>query len=109
VKQHGEPDEAPEKRYSPAMCADCEKKAIKGNPDMDLVSTSYAERQNLNMRMQNRRYTRLTNAFSKKAEMLGYSVAITFMYHNFIRFTIHRRRLQPSQPGLSIDRGKSEI
>ena len=56
-----------------------------GEPDMDLVSTSYAERQNLNIRMGNRRYTRLTNAFSKKAEMLAYSVAITFMYHNFVR------------------------
>jgi hypothetical protein len=52
---------------------------------MTLVSTSYAERQNLNIRMQNRRYKRLTNAFSKKAEMLAYSVAITFMYHNFVR------------------------
>lgn len=52
---------------------------------MSLVSTSYAERQNLNIRMGNRRYTRLTNAFSKKAEMLAYSVAITFMYHNFCR------------------------
>jgi hypothetical protein len=50
-----------------------------------LISTSYAERQNLNIRMQNRRYTRLTNAFSKKAEMLAYSIAITFAYHNFVR------------------------
>ena len=49
------------------------------------VSTSYAERQNLNIRMQNRRFTRLTNAFSKKAEMLAYSLAITFLYHNFVR------------------------
>jgi hypothetical protein len=52
---------------------------------MDLVSTSYAERQNLNIRMQNLRFTRLTNAFSKKAEMLAYSLAITFFYHNFVR------------------------
>lgn len=52
---------------------------------MDHVSTSFAERQNLNLRMQSRRYTRLTNAFSKKAEMLAYSVAITFCYHNFVR------------------------
>lgn len=56
-----------------------------GDPDTDLISTSYAERQNLNVRMQNRRYTRLTNAFSKKAEMLAYSVAISFLYHNFVR------------------------
>jgi hypothetical protein len=52
---------------------------------MDHVSTSYSERQNLNVRVQNRRFTRLTNAFSKKAEMLAYSIAITFCYHNFVR------------------------
>ena len=56
-----------------------------GTPDESLISTSYAERQNLNIRMQNRRFTRLTNAFSKKAEMLAYSIAITFCYHNFVR------------------------
>jgi hypothetical protein len=56
-----------------------------GNPDPAAVSTSYAERENLNIRMQNRRFTRLTNAFSKKAEMLYYSLAITFFYHNFVR------------------------
>ena len=55
-----------------------------GNPDADLISTSYAERQNSNIRMQNRRFTRLTNAFSKKAEMLAYSIAIMFCYHNFV-------------------------
>jgi hypothetical protein len=58
---------------------------VYGSPDPDHVSTSYSERQNLNIRMGNRRYTRLTNAFSKKADMLAYSVAITFMYHNFVR------------------------
>jgi hypothetical protein len=62
-----------------------EKRQIDGTPDEKLISTSYAERQNLNIRMQNRRFTRLTNAFSKKAEMLAYSIAITFMYHNFVR------------------------
>ncbi len=56
-----------------------------GNPDPAHVSTSYIERQNLNFRMNNRRYTRLTNAFSKKADMLAYSFAITAMYHNFVR------------------------
>jgi hypothetical protein len=72
------------------------KRQIDGNPDMDHVSTSYAERQNLNIRMQNRRYTRLTNAFSKKAEMLAYSIAITFMYHNFVR--IHQTlKMTPAQ------------
>ena len=52
---------------------------------MDHVSTSYAERQNLNMRMKNRCFTRLTNAFSKKAANLAYSIALDFMHHNFVR------------------------
>jgi len=52
---------------------------------MDYVSTAYAERQNLNIRMKNRRFTRLTNAFSKKAENLAYSIALDFMHHNFVR------------------------
>ncbi len=84
VKQYGK-DESQERAYSPAKCLGAKKKQIDGNPDMALVSTSYAERQNLNVRMNNRRFTRLTNAYSKKAEMLAYSVAITFMYHNFCR------------------------
>ena len=84
VKLYGAEKEAAT-RYSPGKCLGAKKKPVIGNPDPDHVSTSYAERQNLNIRMQNRRYTRLTNAFSKKAEMLAYSVAITFMYHNFAR------------------------
>jgi IS1 family transposase len=85
VKQYGNETGTPDTRYSPAKCLGTKKRQIDGNPDMAHVSTSFVERQNLNIRMQNRRYTRLTNAFSKKAEMLAYSVAITFMYHNFVR------------------------
>jgi hypothetical protein len=85
VKLYGNEDDTPETRYSPAKRLAAEKRPKRGDPDPDYISTSYAERQNLNVRMQNRRYTRLTNAFSKKAEMLAYSVAITFMYHNFVR------------------------
>ena len=84
VKMYGE-DKPADTRYSPGKCLGAKKKPVVGNPDPDHVSTSFAERQNLNIRMQNRRYTRLTNAFSKKAEMLAYSVAISFMYHNFVR------------------------
>lgn len=84
VKLFGQSD-SPERAYSPAKCLGSRKEQIEGNPDLDHVSTSYAERQNLNIRMQNRRFTRLTNAFSKKAEMLAYSLAITFFYHNFVR------------------------
>ncbi|HMO86466.1 MAG TPA: IS1 family transposase [Lacipirellulaceae bacterium] len=84
VKMYGE-EKNPERTYSPAKCLGIKKTARRGNPDPELVSTSYAERQNLNIRMQNRRFTRLTNAFSKKADMLAYSIAIMFAYHNFVR------------------------
>jgi IS1 family transposase len=83
IKQFG--NEEPDTKYSPGKCLGTKKKQIDGTPDENLISTAYAERQNLNIRMQNRRFTRLTNAFSKKAEMLAYSLAITFMYHNFVR------------------------
>jgi hypothetical protein len=85
IKVYGKPDEKPDTRYSPAKCLGAKKHAVMGNPDPDFVSTSYAERQNLNIRMNNRRFTRLVNAFSKKADMLAYSIAIMFMYHNFVR------------------------
>lgn len=85
VKIYGNSGQKPETRYSPAKCLGTRKRKVHGNPDPAHVSTSYAERQNLNIRMQNRRYTRLTNAFSKKADMLAYSIAITFCYHNFVR------------------------
>lgn len=83
IKKYG--NEEPDNRYSPGKCLGTEKRQVDGNPNPELVSTSYAERQNLNIRMQNRRFTRLTNAFSKKAEMLAYSLAICFAYHNFVR------------------------
>ncbi|MBF0553646.1 MAG: IS1 family transposase [Nitrospirae bacterium] len=77
-----------EKRYSPPDCIGTDKKRIMGNPDEQYISTSYIERQNLTMRMQMRRFTRLTNAFSKKIENHFYAIALHFMYYNFCR--IHK-------------------
>ena len=74
-----------EKRYSPAQCIGCEKKPKIGNPDPKHISTSFVERQNLTMRMQMRRFTRLTNAFSKKIENHVASIAIHYAWYNFVR------------------------
>jgi len=71
--------------YSPPKCTSTLTKRVNGSPDMKRVSTSYVERQNLTMRMSMRRFTRLTNAFSKKIENLEYAVALHFMYYNFAR------------------------
>jgi IS1 family transposase len=75
-------------RYSPGVCCGAKKKRITGNPDRSQVSTSFVERQNLTMRMSMRRFTRLTNGFSKKVQNLEHAVAIHFMHYNFGR--IHK-------------------
>jgi IS1 family transposase len=84
VKIYGNEPEG-HKRYSPATCIGCERHAVTGNPDPDHISTSYVERQNLTMRMSMRRFTRLTNGFSKKLENHAASVALYMMYYNFGR------------------------
>lgn len=95
VKLYGVNPEA-QTRYSPAECVGCWEQAIKGKPDSRYISTSYAERQNLTMRMSMRRFTRLTNAFSKKVENHAAAVALHFMHYNFCR--IHQSlRVTPAQ------------
>jgi IS1 family transposase len=84
-KLYGAASEEEARRYSPAQCIGCDMKVVSGDPDPKHVSTSYVERQNLTMRMQMRRFTRLTNGFSKKIENHCHSVALHFMQYNFCR------------------------
>ncbi|MGA2761717.1 MAG: IS1 family transposase [Candidatus Cybelea sp.] len=90
-----------EARYSPATCIGCEMKEVTGNPDPKHVSTSYVERQNLTMRMHIRRFTRLTNAFSKKIDNHAYAVALHFMYCNYVRIHQTLRVTPAMEAGLS--------
>ncbi len=75
----------PERTYGPAECTGIDIRVIAGGPDMSRVSTSYVERQNLTMRMGMRRFTRLTNGFSKKIEFHAHAVSLNFLYYNFAR------------------------
>ena len=87
VKIYGDDSNA-QKRYSPASFVSAEKRTMAGNPDKAHISTSFVERQNLTMRMGMRRFTRLTNGFSKKIDNLAHAVALHFMHYNFVR--IHK-------------------
>ncbi len=87
VKEYGQTDNPADasRRYSPPVCIGAEKVRLIGRPDMELVSTSYVERSNLTLRMQSRRFTRLTNGFSKKAENHAHAVSLFFLYYNYCR------------------------
>jgi IS1 family transposase len=85
IKLYGAPSDRPDTRYSPAQCIGIRTAVLSGSPDPQHISTSYVERQNLNLRMGVRRFTRLTNAFSKKFENHCHMVAIYHAYYNFCR------------------------
>lgn len=90
-------------RYSPMVCTSAKRSNIKGKPDANHISTSYVERQNLTMRMGMRRFTRLTNAFSKKFNNLRAAVALHFMYYNYCR--IHQTlRVTPAMAAKVTDK-----
>jgi IS1 family transposase len=85
VKLYGNEEHETQVRYSPAACTGALKLKVTGNPDAKYISTSYIERQNLTIRMNMRRFTRLTNGFSKKIENLEHALALHFMNYNFCR------------------------
>ncbi len=85
VKLYGATSEGAKGRYSPAECIGAHKMPIEGKPDPKHISTSFSERSNLTIRMHTRRFTRLTNAFSKKVENHAHAVALHMLYYNFVR------------------------
>jgi hypothetical protein len=101
VNIYGEPRDE-ETRYSPAKCLGTRTQVMSGDPDEEHISTSFAERQNLTMRMSMRRFTRLTNAFSRKVD-LEHSVALHYMHYNYVR--IHKTlRCTPAMEAGVTDR-----
>lgn len=105
IKLYGEPtgSKGHERKYSPAACTGIKKRRVEGNPDEAHVSTSHVERQNLTMRMHMRRFTRLTNGFSKKFENHMHMVALYTMFYNFCR--IHKTlRVTPAMEAGLTDR-----
>ena len=101
VKIYGSAPEKPETRYSPAQIIETRLTVITGDPDPRHISTSYVERQNLSMRMSMRRFTRLTNAFSKKIENLRHAVALNYMHYNFCRIHQTLRVTPAMQAGIA--------
>ena len=101
VKFYGSDARGEEARYSPPDCIGCRAIPIEGNPKVRHISTSFAERQNLTMRMKMRRFTRLTNAFSKKLDNHRWSIALYFMHYNFCRIHQTLRVTPAMEAGVS--------
>jgi hypothetical protein len=93
-----------ERKYSPSECIGARKEMITGNPDPKHVSTSYTERHNLTMRMSMRRFTRLTNAFSKKVDNHCHALALYFVFYNFVRQHKSLNKLTPAMAAGISDR-----
>jgi IS1 family transposase len=91
----------PTGKYSPGVCIGTKRRAMKGDPDPDRISTSYVERQNLTMRMGMRRFTRLTNGFSRKVENLAHAVSLHFMHYNFARPHRSLKERYPRTPAMA--------
>jgi len=100
-KIFGAPTDADQRRYSPAKCIGTDMKVVSGNPDPRFVSTSYVERQNLSMRMGMRRFTRLTNGFSKRLANHAHQIAVYFLHYNFCRIHKTLRVTSAMQAGLT--------
>lgn len=101
IKLYSVPPTGAESRYSPSECCGTRTQKVTGNPDERTISTSYVERQNLTMRMGMRRFTRLTNGFSKKLENLEHAVALHFMHYNFARVHQSLRVTPAMEAGVS--------
>jgi IS1 family transposase len=95
------PDLSEERRYTPPVCIGTKVDVMMGNPDPEKISTSYVERQNLTMRMGMRRFTRLTNAFSKKVENLAHAVSLHYMHYNFARPHKTLSKPYPTTPAMA--------
>jgi hypothetical protein len=101
VKAYGPDPAEDQRRYSPAVCTSMERREVMGNPDPAHISTSFVERQNLTMRMNLRRYTRLTNAFSRKIENHAAAFALHFMFYNFARPHRSLKNPYPRTPAMA--------